>query len=551
MATLCNPFLALSLSDDEDTRRERVPPGSADPLEPPPPFTLSDLPDDLLRHILRSSSINLRVRDLLAFGRTCRRFRTVVKEGGLLRRLSVRLDPRPKRTRLLPTSAPPTLILNPDKQSPLLAALFGQTRTARGIEEVHLDLACISRPPGETDRDTLALPAAAWRRLHLLQPHTARLGLLSYDINNEEAEENASMSEEEEEELTQQTLGVDLLYASSRLTALTALLTNGSELPYLQLERLRSLRSLTFERFSRGHAPDTQSLSINGSNLAPALLPLTRLESLTILSVPGWLGMDDYNRSAYGSLHLNPDEGSLGALSALTALVSLTLGTLPSDAIFPPLPPSITELCLTMIHRRTLEPWYSSHHWGLIPVEERLEPPPPPPPPPPPVAPDGGVAAAPAAGPPPSSVRRLSICYLLDCKDSERTTIYDARSCALRLELTPRSLPCAFPALEEFIFTIPNATKYNTADLTDLFEAAPNLQRVRLEGMGSLTGRMVAAMMGGAWDRPGGGGEGGGAGSGVSGGDGGGGGGGSAGAAGQGPTAPWPCISLEWPAPAP
>jgi hypothetical protein len=93
-----------------------------------------------------------------------------------------------------------------------------------------------------------------------------------------------------------------------------------------------------------------------------------------------------------------------------------------------------------------------------------------------------------------SSLRRLDLTYNahLAC---ERTT--DGEGSALvviSLRLTPDSIPCAFPALEEFSFTLDlpvegpeEVDAAHTADLRALFKAAPGLRRVELEGINNLS----------------------------------------------------------------
>jgi hypothetical protein len=90
-----------------------------------------------------------------------------------------------------------------------------------------------------------------------------------------------------------------------------------------------------------------------------------------------------------------------------------------------------------------------------------------------------------------ASLRRLDIRIYCACARQfpYKNTYFDV-PCALRFDLTPDSIPCAFPSLEEFLLEPVKpgaAARYHTADLLPLLEAAPGLRRVHLRDIGNVS----------------------------------------------------------------
>jgi hypothetical protein len=88
-----------------------------------------------------------------------------------------------------------------------------------------------------------------------------------------------------------------------------------------------------------------------------------------------------------------------------------------------------------------------------------------------------------------ASLRHLHV--IINMENFRECRDYTSQNCLVDLFLTPDSIPCAFPGLEQLTVILEDATDHpnvpHTADLVALLEAAPGLRGVWLRGFYSLS----------------------------------------------------------------
>jgi hypothetical protein len=432
------------------TRRRGPPPPSSSA-----PLTLEDLPDDLLRRIVREYSLTL--PDVLRFSECCRRFHQLAQGGGVLRELKVEVISLPN-----PISAALAAAALHGRQEPRRYPSFDASNNTLTVvyKTGCLDWLCawpLLRGAPPLDRVEVVVgkyyedpPAPAplvkaWRRLlRTLDAATSCLHVVLYENCDEESGRGLDAAST-----------VIALGEAARLDRLHVVLeavANPARL-LAAVGRLARLRSLSFN--------DEYGFDIQQpytSDRFEALSGLAGLQELTL------------------ELMYPSAPAAFAPLAALSSLTFLELHLRRWDLPFPNLPPNLQHLRLELRPDSDYEHGYGEEidEEGTNCIRETL-------PAPGLIDTLGGAGAA-------LSLRRLEVnfsfhkFYFMEAGGLARY--------AVRLALTPESFPCAFPALEEFSLYLGHTRKdssCHSADLVALFEAAPGLRSAEIQHIGNLS----------------------------------------------------------------
>jgi hypothetical protein len=411
--------------------------------ETPAPLVLEDLPNDLLRHCLRAGS--LAPRDLIAVRMLNRRLRALVNEGGALRELTIAIMHANEWDEAAGELVPffglyRRLLSSNTLQTDANQASLGWLADwplLRGPLLMNVTLDIISVGDFEAEP---ALPET-WARLRDLLSPTAAVLCCQPDPNPPYTLFWSLQGE----------AAVSWLVGCPRLHSLRVEVSGAEEI----------------------YGPEPQGLPIG--NVCEALAPLTQLKELNFS--PG-----------YGFLQ----PGGFAPLAALSALTALTLPLAKWDVTepellpvgpLPSLPPALETLTLQLSPLSggfVLEDLrggdYPYYEQPDVPqrVDESLE--------------SAGLRDALAAAAP--TLRRLDIILTTgEAAQVSKSRYEHSFAYALYLKLTPESLPCLLPGLEEFSFNLDDqdSGENHTAGLIALLEAAPGLRRVRLKGINSMS----------------------------------------------------------------
>jgi hypothetical protein len=233
------------------------------------------------------------------------------------------------------------------------------------------------------------------------------------------------------------------------------------------------------------------SRSLSRIDLPAAVVSIGRLTALTSLDLYVVSTKDpyfDYGSSLTGLVSLTAlreldrgidwllGEEACGPLTALGALTALTLQLGEWHELFGPLPPALDILTLYLTPPQVYVQEESEEARRVFePLESR------------------GLRSSlsdDGAAPPP--LRRLRIIMNLERARLPPNEEHggDYQDFVVDLRLNAFSIPCAFPSLEEFTFTLKDAARpivSQSADLVALLEAAPALRHVRLSNMNCLS----------------------------------------------------------------
>jgi hypothetical protein len=418
------------------------------PLEGEPALTLECLPDDLLRVCARGgfTSSPLSIREVLSFGSCNKRLYALVQGGGMLQELRV------------------------DFMSPVV---FSNTEGDRGyhIQTVghYLDLCRSLRPSNHHAILVCANQASldwlcSWplRRGPLLDAVCVDLSHMGYVdveptlpeawrrlrdlLSPTHAELHCSLTLPPDEDAA----ALELWFGDEQLSWLGRC----ARLEYMRIDCSECYSSTYYEGGGEG---------IADGGLFSALTPLTQIRELCMSSLK--MGFKDPATAA--------------PLTALSFLTALTLPLAKWDTPLGALPPALQSPSLEFL------PAVRAFNLQLNRYKS---------PPAQPIIVPVSLACPglrDSLGPADGSLRLLSIS--LHAKDARESSLRGNcfyLPCAFRFNLTTDSIPCAFPALEEFSLHAEHTgaeARYHTADLLPLLEAAPGLRRVHLKKLGNVS----------------------------------------------------------------
>jgi hypothetical protein len=403
----------------------------------PSSLVLEDLPDDLLRLCARGpSSDPLGIKDVMSFDACNKRLHALVQGGGVLRELTVVVE---------------TPIWKEDEWT-------GEVRFSRQICSVDL-----SRRLDPHNRNTIYLDAnkasLSWLCSWPLLRGPPLLERVEVDIRSM-GEPAADPPPPELWRRLRDLLSPTAveLNCSSDVSDLKLWFGEEQVLWLAGCPRLRRAR-VDFGTYEM--VDDySEEVGLGDGGLFHTLAPLMQLQEL------------DLSAAAMGLA----DPTACAPLAALSSLTALTLPLAKWDEPFGPLPPGLASLTLSLVPTTRafhLQMAYGSDRFAAIPTHLSVVP-----------LPLACPGLKDSLGPVAASLRRLSISMYTEYA----TEVNDDYNCftlpySLHLALTPDSIPCAFPGLEEFTFRLEHMdAKANNhcATLTALLEAAPSLRRIWL-----------------------------------------------------------------------